>query len=163
MSPVIIAAIIAGVFSIVSPIATYFVTQAYRDRIFLPPPSGRAKALVGKWQGTLHEEIGPEGTPFDASFSLELAMSWKVVSGTAGFHATLLGKEYEFKLVLRGGFLYERFLRFDYQNCDESVLQFGSMTFELSADGQSLDGRFLGYGDVSKRLVYGTIELHKHP
>jgi hypothetical protein len=90
-------------------------------------------------------------------------VSWKVVSGTGGFRATFFGNDYECNLVVRGGFLFERFLRFAYQNSDESIVQFGSMTLELDDDYLSLKGRFLGYGSVAKRLVYGSIELKKQP
>jgi hypothetical protein len=67
MSPEVTAAIITSVCAVVGPIITYIATKAYQDGIF-QRPGRRAKVLAGKWQGTLHEENGPEGKPFDAPF-----------------------------------------------------------------------------------------------
>src|SRR4051812_20744640 len=43
----------------------------------------------------------------------------------------------------------------------QGTLQFGSMMLELTPDGQELKGRFVAYGVLSQRLIYGSIELTK--
>lgn len=160
MAPEVAAAVIAGVFGLVSPVVTYIAIKQYDNGVF-QRHSERLRALVGKWQGTMHQEVGPEGTPFDAPYTLQLTVSGKVVSGTGSSHPTFWGKEYDARFLVRGGFLHERFLRFDFHNADEAIIQFGSMTLALSDDCESLKGRYVGYGDVSKQIVYGTIDLHK--
>jgi hypothetical protein len=157
----ITVAVIGGVFGIVTPIITYFVTQAYNESGFIRLSKGRRKALDGKWVGTLHQEVGPDGRPLDADYTLRLSTSRKAVKGEGNSHFQLGDKKYESKFHVVGGFLHDRFLRFTYDNVDETTLQFGAMMLELDPNGRSLTGRFVAYGFLSKRLIYGTIELTK--
>ncbi len=62
---------------------------------------------------------------------------------------------------LRGGFLFDRFLRMEYKNTKGHVVQFGSVVLELLAEGDELDGRYAGYGSISSTLVSGTVRLKK--
>jgi hypothetical protein len=161
MDPGIVVAVIGGVFGIVTPLIMYFVTKADKEKGFLPVSEGRRKALDGKWQGTFHQEIGPDGQPLEAGYFLKLVTSRKTVKGEGSSHFRLGGKQCETRVSIVGGLIHERFLRFTFDNVDETTLQFGSMVLELLPDGRTLRGRFVAFGQLSQRIIYGTIELAK--
>jgi hypothetical protein len=161
MDQPIVVAVIGGVCTVVSPILTLLATRLYDQRFLLPLGEGRRKALDGKWQGTFHQEVGPDGKPLDADYSLQLVTSRKTVKGEGSSHFELGGKKYEPKFFVAGGLIHERFLRFTYDNVDATCLQFGSMVLELLPDGRTLRGRFVAFGQLSQRLIYGSIELTK--
>ena len=157
----IVAAVITGVCAIVGPIITFLVTRAYTGPGGDTLDKARQKALNGKWQGTFHQEVGPDGKPVSGDYSLQLTASSRVVRGEGSTHLQLGGKNLEAKFRIVGGLLYTRVFRFAYDNVDETAIHLGSMMLELSDDGRSLRGRFIAYGMVSQRLVYGTIEFKK--
>ena len=64
------------------------------------------------------------------------------------------------KLKFVGGFLYERFIKFDYSNPDESIIQFGNTILDLSADGKTLIGKFVGFGSITNQIVSGEVKLN---
>jgi hypothetical protein len=131
------------------------------ERLLLPLNEGRQRALVGQWRGTFHEEIGPTGSPLDGPFSLELIPSGNVVEGKAHASCDLSDKRYDADFAVVGGLLYDRFFVFTYHNIDETTFHFGTMITELSAAGRSLGGRFVAYGMIAERVVYGTIAFTK--
>jgi hypothetical protein len=161
MDSQVATAVIGGVFGVVTPIATYIGTHAYKNRSLLRLPEGRRKALDGSWRGTLHQEVGPDGKPIDAEYALQLSASRRVVRGEAHSRFWVKKQHHEARFVLEGGLLYERFFRFTYDSADRKALHFGVMMLELGADGRSLRGRFVAYGMLSQRLVYGSIDLEK--
>jgi hypothetical protein len=133
---------------------------------------GRAKAIVGKWEGRRKQEIGRGGRPFDAECALELNLLGNTIRGTARHWGTYLdkdgspdkgindGKQVNAEFTVSGGFFLDRFLQLTYEPIDLGI-QFGTMILEINADGRRLTGRFLGYGRFTERLVYGTLELTK--
>lgn len=154
MDPPVIAALITA---IVGPIVTLVATKAYERRFLEVMPDNRQKALAGTWAGVAHQEVGPDGNPLGSSITLELTTTRKTVAGTG----RLCDQDYEARFTISGGFLHQRFLKLKYKNTDDAALHFGNITVEMSGDGRSLRGRYLGYGRVSERLVYGTVELNK--
>lgn len=71
------------------------------------------------------------------------------------------GSHVKLQFRLRGGFLHDRFLRLEYENRDNAAIQFGSVVAELSADGKTISGGYIGFGAQSQRIVTGTIALTK--
>ncbi|SEH06301.1 Uncharacterised protein [Candidatus Venteria ishoeyi] len=89
-------------------------------------------------------------------------MSKKEVIGTGEVDFPVSEVEnHAFNISLTGGFLHERFLKLDYKNTNLAAVQFGSSLLTLSSDGTKLNGRFLGYGAKTERLVFGEIKLQK--
>ncbi len=162
MSPQVVAALVAGGFGIVTPIITFLAIQWFTGP-GLPMSKGRRKAINGSWHGTFHQEVGPGGQPLDGDYSLQLSTSRRTIKGDGGSRCQIGDKKYESRFAVVGGFLHERFLRLNYDRVDETALQLGSLMLELGDDGLSLRGRFIAYGFLSQRLIYGSIELTKEP
>lgn len=92
---------------------------------------------------------------------MEFTATKKNVTGTGDYFFKYDNKDQKAKFKYSGGFLHDRFLLFEYINIDPSVIQLGSMLFELSNDGKTLEGRFQGYGVKTKGIVWGTVTLEK--
>lgn len=61
-----------------------------------------------------------------------------------------------------GGFLYDRFLQFEYENGCATIRQFGFMMLYIDEDVKNrMTGRFVGYGPESNKVVGGTLTLNK--
>jgi hypothetical protein len=155
MTSEIIAAIISSAVAIVAPIITLVFKNNYDRRIW-ETITGRRKAIIGKWVGSITQTI--ENIP--TSFNLEITFTAdkKIVKGDASFISPLTSRTIKLKFV--GGFLFERFIKFDYKNPDESVIQFGNAILDLSADGKTLIGKFVGFGSITNQIVSGEVTLN---
>lgn len=140
-----------------APITTYLAVRAF-DRSSLLSIKGDRKAIAGDWAGKIKQEL--KGAPKEGNIEVRFTAKWKTIRGEAALDHPEEGKP-RIKLALAGGFPYERYLKFDYKNADESVLQFGCLIAHLTPEGTRLEGRFVGYGSISRRVVYGNIFLDK--
>jgi hypothetical protein len=160
METPIIVAIISGVFGIVSPITAYVVTRIY-DRRVLGKIVGRRKALIGKWKGNIVQdsdrELGEMG------IDMVFTSSGKVIEGDCEFIFPEGNRVRVIKLKFIGGFYHERFVKFDYTNPEDGVIQFGCAIMILASEGKRLEGRYVGYGSITNRIVSGTVVMHKTP
>jgi hypothetical protein len=57
--------------------------------------------------------------------------------------------------------LRDQFVKLDYFNKDNIAVHFGSIILQVSADGQTLRGRFLGYGAFQEKVIAGNIQLKR--
>lgn len=160
MDPAIIAAIIGSVFAVLGPIITLLITRYLDNRGNLTISTGRQAIINGQWKGMLKQLDGRSGiAPITVTF---VAKRKKVYGSTliqwpADQHSAAYDAEFDFE----GGFLYERYLRIDYVPKKRHRIQFGAMVFELSPTGETLSGKFVGYGAFSKDIVSGYIELER--
>jgi hypothetical protein len=56
---------------------------------------------------------------------------------------------------------HEPFLKLDYKNTTDGVLQFGCWIAKLDGGGRRLEGRYVGYGSISNRIVFGEVSVRK--
>jgi hypothetical protein len=155
MNTPIIVALIAGSFAIISPIVTFIAIRFYEKRFLQPISRDRKQALVGKWSGKI---IQPN---ISSDIALTIEVDQNEITGKAQVTLVAEGKEKLIFLDMKGGFLYDRFLKLDYKNADSNTIQFGSITLELDAEPKSMNGKFSGYGSVNKAIVFGDIQLEK--
>jgi hypothetical protein len=62
-------------------------------------------------------------------------------------------------LVVTVTFIHDPFIKIDYRNRSDTVLQFGSCVFQLNAEGTGLVGRLVGYGSITNQIVSGEMEF----
>lgn len=69
----------------------------------------------------------------------------------------------EIKLQIKGGFIDgdENYLKLEYSDTNPLVLRYGTIIFNLTPDGEALEGRFVGYAPEPRKLIYGKIDLTK--
>lgn len=158
MEASVIPAFVSGGFAVVAPIVTFIATKAYETRFLDHISPGRRKALVGTWEGIAHQELGPDGKPVDLKATFTFTTSRKLVIGEGTYR---LPDDSQARFRFSGGFLHDRFLRFNYTSAEDGVIQFGSVILELSSDAKEFRGRFQGFGVRSQRMVYGDVVLRK--
>lgn len=161
MDPTVVAAIVYGLFAIVTSILTLFLKQYIDNRTKLRIPAGRRRAITGHWEGMAHQEPGPNGQPIDFAVTVELTAGRKTISGRLTIRFELDGKREQARFNVTGGFFHGYFLQLNYTPRDEATIQFGSVILELDAAGKRLKGRFAGYGKITQTVVSGTAELEK--
>lgn len=159
MDSTIIAAVIGGVFTVGASFGTFAITRIADSTAFPRTKNVHQLSLTGFWEGTVHQAQGPEGVPADAPSSLTLTSTHRAIRGESILSWPHRKPQH---LSLAGKFVYARFVRLEYEVRNEpEAVQFGYILGELSPDGQSLDGRFLGFGAASRNLVWGTFHYQK--
>lgn len=155
MIPDVSAEIVKGVFAISGSLITFFLMKYYEQRQLLPVGSARRKALCGNWKGQVTQRsIGT----YEVEMSLDSKGS-KII-GKGWLRNSKINSL--IALEMEGGFLYENYLKLEYKNADSAHIQFGSMIFEVSPCSKKIEGKFSGYGSVSKAVVGGDISLEKN-
>jgi hypothetical protein len=154
------AAITAGV-ALTSAFATWIAKRIYDTRVLHSVSRDRRSVLNGRWLGQIYQERGPEGKEISLRLSIDFIVSRKKVSGNGVVWVVVDGKETEERFLLEGGFLHDQFLQLSYRNVRGFVLQFGAVTFRLSSSGESLKGKYAGYGSLTEGVVSGCAELRK--
>lgn len=138
--------------TVVGAIAAVVAQQFLSNRL-LAPVSDRGTTLDGSWIGTLSQP----GLTADAT--ARLTAGRKQVTGMVDLHFERNGERHHLALELRGGFLHDRFLKLDYVKDRLGSIQFGCVVIGLSDDGNSLEGKYAGYGSITRSIVSGTILL----
>lgn len=154
------AAIITGSCAVGSALLTVVFTRLWEQRDFQIISQPRRKTLSGAWAGTYDQEVGPEG-PFRGDITLLLVTKRKIVTGECTIKAPLRPSPFTSSFAVNGGYYHDRFLSLEYRNPHAATVHFGSLLLELTARG-TLRGRYLGFGAVTEKLVYGTIELSRN-
>lgn len=153
-----IATIIAGAFGVSGVVIGNLLNHALNNR-FQAVDKHRRVILTGKWQGEVQDEI--DGAPAKFELSVELTAKWTSIKGEAKATYSYQENSTKATLEIQGRFLYDKFFQMEYKNNDPSKLQFGSATFELSADGRTMVGQYVGYGLLTQNLVSGNVRLNK--
>jgi hypothetical protein len=127
-------------------------------------PVRSARSLNGKWEGRSYQEIGPKGIPINYPLHLLLTADGEHVTGTmtAEFPHPQEGT-IPMEFLVEGEMSYERFLQLHYRSTNDSVIEFGGFISELNDLGNTMNGRFIGYGGISKRIISGRFEFQKKP
>jgi len=129
------------------------------------PLGDRREKLIGRWKGTVVQNISDGENPFvaKADFYFHIPVDDDVIFGEGTVSGTLGEKKVELLFRARGGFLHNEFLRLEYDPADTGTKQFGSLLLRLNDLSQSLNGRYQGYGAFNQRIVSGTFDLEKLP
>jgi hypothetical protein len=154
----ITSAVIAGIATILSAIITLFLTEylGRRKERFIKVSDAIKRTVSGTWKGK-YDQILREN-PVTVDLIIELTVSTRgKITGTA----TVPYGEDTFVVNIRGGFYSIRFLKMEYENSNDAILQFGSFVFKLSDDAKEIEGHFVGYGHISKKIIGGPAILKK--
>ena len=158
MDSTVLAGIIGGCCTVGGSIAAVIATRV------LDNPMGfkrhtRQASLAGHWDGTVQQEGISEA--FRITFRLT-PMS-RTIRGEGEVRLVYDKRAMTEPLTFFGGFVHDRFLKLEYEmQAQPGSVQFGFTLLELSPDGQTLSGPFLGYGAlITRGMVSGTLQLHK--
>jgi hypothetical protein len=156
MDPAVIAAIISGSIAIVLPIITYGVTRFY-DRRGMRKIEGRRNAIVGTWDGEIAQEV--DGKLVSMKLGITFTAGKKVIEGTGKFINPVTNLLTELKF--NGGFYHEQFVKLDFTNTDDIIVQFGCSILQLSSVGRTMQGRYVAYGSFTNLIVSGEVNLRR--
>ncbi|MGH2479620.1 MAG: hypothetical protein ACRDHW_08200, partial [Ktedonobacteraceae bacterium] len=109
--------------------------------------------------GMVHQQ----GTPADFRITFRLQPIGRTMRGEGEVRLVYHQRTMTEPLTFFGGFVHDRFLKLEYKmQAQPGSVQFGFTLLELSPDGQTLSGPFLGYGAlITRGMVSGTLQLHK--
>lgn len=124
--------------------------------------SSRVDALDGRWDGSILQPDHPAGI-VTSSFSMTLKRRGRHLTGSIHLVAVLPARgdrpatDIAIDLIARGGFVRESVIRIEYANRDRSVLQFGTIYFELAPTANEMTGRLAGYGQYAGSVIHGEV------
>lgn len=118
--------------------------------------NSRVTAIEGDWYGEgKQKSLGHDGPLiYPIKFKIEVVEGHEVKGLFSAFHPVL--GEIEFSII-GGFFFFDRFLQVDYRSKKPEVTSFGSIIMELDPSGNSMSGRFLTFGYLSKKIITGDI------
>ena len=153
-----IVALIGAIGTIASPILTNFVSERSKTKVYRGISDIR-KGIKGKWHGTIHQFVNDGTTAVFDDFPIEFnfEVNQKKIIGESDLNFRGVNIE----LVAEGYFPAERHLLLTYRNKSDIQMQFGSIVMELNAEGNELEGKYVGYGNISERIIQGIISLKK--
>jgi hypothetical protein len=155
MDSTLIAAIIGGICTIGAVLITPLAQRYFETKGFFPIDQDRRKILEGTWRGIVQQVIDSTYHKYQVDLIIEIKGKKLVGTGIISSNGSL------YYVALDGSFRNDRFLKMDYQNKDLNIVQFGCFIFNLSESSKILEGRFVGYGQLTKNIVYGTCEFQK--
>ena len=117
----------------------------------------RKKALIGTWVGKVDQEM-PDGV-LSSDAKMEINATPNGIEGIAVLNTSLV--DYALELKFTCGVLYDQFVRLEYVGADPSTIQFGTWVARLSANARKIEGRYVGYGSITDRIVTGYAVLNK--
>lgn len=165
--PPVIAAIIAlfGVIitatvTFLTPIGTFLFTKYFEGRLFDPISVQRRDAVRGLWVGTIQQNYLGEQKSYPGELDLEV--KGKNLTGTLRIPPPPpCDMTQRISFTVKGGFLFERFARIEYNSTSKGSVYFGSMIVELNPEGTKFNGYWVAFGAFSKEVICGSINLDK--
>ena len=169
MDNIILASIITGLGVIVAAFISPYLTNKYKvsSEPFRKIASNRKNALYGRWTGIIEQKKGKkfmcnkhhailifnDGThPIEGEIHLKLTVEEGI---------NVLNNKHEVKAKLQNTIFDGYIFKTDYINNDHNSIHMGTIYGKISADGNSINGEFLGYGIVSEMFVSGKISVIK--
>jgi hypothetical protein len=119
----------------------------------------RTEAFVGKWCGNLKQQF--RGQWIIAAIEMEFKTEQNAIGGEITLDHPEGTSNPRLHLQVCSSFFYDPFIKLDYKNKENTVLQFGCWIGRLNAEGTQLKGRYVGYGAVSNRIVTGDVSVEK--
>jgi len=114
----------------------------------------RKMELGNKWIGIICPENEGEISSYTVELVLKVKRSFEVY-GTAEY----LFENRVVQQELSGGFYNDDYIYIKYNNRDKSVFQHGYIILRWPNNPKILEGKYVGIGDVSNRIVSGEIKL----
>jgi hypothetical protein len=149
MDHTIIAALIGGGCTVLSPIAAHFVRNALDARNYANVPKHRLKAIKGTWIGTVRERNMTHRITSEYPAHFDLFSRGRKIKGSG---RTIHPNE-NIDLLLKGVFLDDKYIEVTYRNAKKAVRHYGVILLELSDDASELKGEvvFCGYDQPISR------------
>src|SRR5713101_5913569 len=117
----LVAALVTGLFGLVSAVIGVYFNTWIDNRDFI---RDRVGALKGSWSGTIDQEIGPTGNPLSYGVHCRIASAGRRVTGMLRSAAIPGIIEHEREFSISGGFMNNRYLRFEYKDVNPEAVQF---------------------------------------
>jgi hypothetical protein len=122
---------------------------------------GRRKGLAGKWSGTLKQQF--RGAWETAAIEMEFKAEGRTIEGIVIVDRLEEPSKPRHHLRVINSFFHEPILKLDLTSTTDSILQFGCWIARLNAGGTLLEGRYVAYGSVSDRIIFGECCVSKLP
>jgi hypothetical protein len=121
----------------------------------------RQSAITGTWRGKVRQRTGFGVKSFQQMIEIKLIAEGNAITGEFIDKFNDGTKDQEWPTTVIGEFFYASFLKVHYRVNDRNIMQFGTMLLELNKNGRALDGKFVGFGATSGKVITGTINLLK--
>lgn len=160
MDPSLLGSIIGAGATLSVPIVSWLIARSWTTRRFYPMSSDQRRVMSGSWVGTEIQEESVTLPEIESYVKFTLTAHRKLIHGE--YYAQYEDGTWnlEANLKVRGGFLQERFLKFDYVNRDISVQRFGTILLLWTPTGH-LEGSIVGFSAVNRAIMSGKIHLEK--
>lgn len=148
----IIAAIIVGV---VGPIITILVKRCLTQKKYPNYSQDRLDRLLGVWKGH-YVQKGEDNSEMKVNIEAHLKHKGKIIKGDL---LTVDDRNLFEKLIIDNGYFDGNLIKVEYSNEKAYIFQKGSAVMEMSAKGDNIKGKFVGYSPIHKDIISGNVIL----
>jgi len=118
--------------------------------------------IIGTWEGTAHQDRGPDGQYIDVSVTVKLHAAANAIEGEMVLHVSFDSKKRSTVCKVRGGLVDGRFAWLNYIPKELSDQQFGTLFCDLMRpEVNEVVVEFCGYGPIADGIVSGHARLRR--
>lgn len=151
----LVSALITGIFG---PVITLMIQRKLKDAELPTPSKERLNRLKGKWYGSFMQVVGDKEVRFDVTILIK--NKGRTIEGEARYDNE---RGERVCLIMYNGIFDGNILKIEYKNELPYIFQKGSVVAEMSARGDSLHGRFVGYSPDQKKIIDGEVYCSERP
>jgi hypothetical protein len=119
------------------------------------------RAISGRWKGKIRQHQPVEGVPPELPLEISVAVRSNTVVGSGRLGAPEHGPDVQGEFTLNGVIHYARFLQVNYVVKDPGRIQFGCVMLEIDPRGKKMEGKLVGFGAASQRIVTADAMIEK--
>jgi hypothetical protein len=149
-------ALVTGISTVLAPVVTLYLDRHLKSKKYKNIDADNRQIVQGKWSGYFRQELNGESVTFGLSLDLRVSATG-MLKGKAKF----IYNKKNIDIRVNGGFYLDEFLKMNYYNSNSKIIQFGAFVFKVDYELEKLNGQFVGYGPVSKKVISGPAILEK--
>ncbi len=157
MDPILIAALVGGLCTILSPLLVLYLKGRKNQSEIPAVDVGRLEAICGSWTGTgIAEETENHGI-IDFQISCQINRKGKIFNGFGAYKSEIT----EFNHQYYDGSYDGRYFKILFKNSNPSAYQRGYVIMVLNDIGNVLEGKYLCNGITSSEIISGSLKMEK--
>lgn len=161
VTPLVVAMITsigALITSVITVLVKNWLEQRNEQKKYPTPEKERLHHVTGMWKGGFSQQVDENVAEITDAVAV-ITNKGKIIEGTLEFMSRFANEKVKFRLFR--GIFDGRVLKIEYENEQKTTFQKGSIIGKLSARGDELKGKFIGYSPEFEKIIDGEVKFTK--
>ncbi|HVJ68737.1 MAG TPA: helix-turn-helix transcriptional regulator [Caulifigura sp.] len=121
------------------------------------------KATTGLWYASGVQERGTGRRPLNFTFKLVFKLDGAQLTGRFAVDYADRDRPLNWRFVTSAHYRVDRYLQVECETDNPAILNFNTWILQMNPEGDTLTGRYVGFGPRTRDLVFGTLTLTRVP